>query len=130
MRTEFVYFILDTLRWRIKIGRAIDVERRLREHQLTFGEHLVVLGTIHCDYDARPRLETAILQRFADDLIENEWFRPSATLWEFIGDHHTRPDIELFNGAVRYDELPPRLQAMVPAGEEVWIVASKREGAK
>jgi hypothetical protein len=74
----YVYFIRAGAR--IKIGRAADLRRRVRELQTAHAEELSLVLSI----PAHAALEGAIHQRFAHHRLRGEWFRAGADLVAFI----------------------------------------------
>lgn len=71
-----MYFIQRGEHGPIKIGVSTDVTGRLRSLQVGFLDPLVLLGTLPGGAD----LEQALHDRFRDQRVEGEWFRPSPEL--------------------------------------------------
>lgn len=64
----------------IKIGRAVNVEKRLRCMQTSVPEALRLLATSA----GGPTEERALHRRFLGHRVRGEWFRPAPELLEFI----------------------------------------------
>lgn len=62
------YFVLDTTVGRMKIGRTINLKRRLEALQNGCGAELMVVGTLAGD------LERELHRRFAAARLHGEWF--------------------------------------------------------
>jgi Meiotically Up-regulated Gene 113 (MUG113) protein len=118
---DHVYFMLDIEEWEIKIGRAVDVERRLHNIRASrkTGE-IVLLGVITYEgvdgkaSNQKPSMaELAIHQQFAADRIENtEWFRATGALFDYIKRHRDKP---LWEGEVLRSDLEERFRKYVPS---------------
>lgn len=80
-RLAVVYFVRRDSDRAIKIGWASDLVRRLHELRRNEG---CVCQIVACFEGAKPD-ELALHGRFADELIADEWFRPSDRLLGFIG---------------------------------------------
>lgn len=78
----YVYFIQAGDRGPIKIGWSCEVSRRLAELQTANASRLVLLGFI----PGTQALERAWHERFAEDRLEAEWFRPSQVLLDAIAE--------------------------------------------
>ena len=78
-RGERVYFIQAGDGGPIKIGRAVDVIRRLHGLQAASWEELRLLSATGAV------TEREMHQRFASLRIRGEWFKPSVELLELIG---------------------------------------------
>ncbi len=79
-RKAVVYFAERESDHAIKIGWTSNVGRRLSELRKDEGTDVILLAAIPGD----KLTELAMHERFAADLIELEWFRPSERLVEFI----------------------------------------------
>jgi hypothetical protein len=80
---EHIYFVQDTGSWEIKIGRAIDIRRRLASLQCGNPRWLAPLGTLVGD-----RVKEAELHlRFRHLRVIGEWHIPGADLLDFIRIH-------------------------------------------
>lgn len=73
---RFVYFIQRGEDGPIKIGVSVDVAGRLRTLRAASQEPLVLLGTL----PGGAGLEQALHDRFRDQRVRGEWFRPSPEL--------------------------------------------------
>lgn len=82
---SFVYFIRSGEHGLIKIGRALDVEARLRSLQTGSGEVLRLLLAIP---PGGPR-EDELHARFAEHRRHGEWFDPAPELLAFIEESST-----------------------------------------
>lgn len=71
------YFIRAGAEGPIKIGKADDVECRLRSLQTAHYEELSVMAV-------DTEFESSLHRAFADDQIRGEWFRPSVPLLTYI----------------------------------------------
>jgi Meiotically up-regulated gene 113 len=75
----YIYFVSDgTL---IKIGRAVNVQKRLQSMQTASVNRLTVLATLL----AHISIERLIHRRFKEHRVSGEWFRPNSSLETFIG---------------------------------------------
>jgi hypothetical protein len=72
-----VYFILDTERWLVKIGRTQSLHRRLKHYT----NAIEVLGVLKRQGKAA---EKGLHIRFEEDFVEDSWFSPSEALMRFI----------------------------------------------
>jgi len=75
-----VYFITDDATGLIKIGRAMDVEQRLKGLQTGAPGQLRVLA----DMDGGAAGEADMHRRFAHLRVRGEWFSPGDDLLQFI----------------------------------------------
>ena len=74
----YTYFIQAGDDGPIKIGRASNVRRRLKELQTASHERLRVLAVIRGDYERS-------MHRFcSDSRLHGEWFHPTARVWRCI----------------------------------------------
>jgi plasmid stabilization system protein ParE len=75
---SYIYFLRlgDT----IKIGRAVNVERRIRELQVAHPNTLKLLAVV----PAHIALETELQRRFSALRVNREWFRAEEPLLAFI----------------------------------------------
>ena len=78
--TGHVYFIQAQVSRAIKIGFAVDVERRLKEIQTGNPEVLEVVGAM----PGTVRAEKSLHRQFRADHIRGEWFEASAALVDYI----------------------------------------------
>lgn len=78
-----VYFVQVGRDGPIKIGRAIDVEGRVKALQTASAWPLRLLAVV---VYAGPALEARLHRLFANDRLTGEWFRPSQLLREVIVD--------------------------------------------
>lgn len=77
-----IYFIQGRETFNIKIGYTRrDADRRLRELQTGSHEVLFLLAVIE---DGDEEHERLLHQRFADNRLEGEWFKPSLDLLRYI----------------------------------------------
>jgi Meiotically Up-regulated Gene 113 (MUG113) protein len=74
----YIYFISNGEL--VKIGRAIDVLKRLQSMQTSSAEPLTVLAT----FIGNVELEHLIHRRFASDRLKGEWFNATPDLMRFI----------------------------------------------
>jgi hypothetical protein len=74
-REAFVYFIQAKNSKKVKIGRAVDPEKRLKELQTGNPEELSILGLIDCEsiYEADCR-EEQLHKEFQHLRLQGEWF--------------------------------------------------------
>lgn len=84
----FVYFIQGTEGGPIKIGRAVDVLKRLEQIQRCSPIPLRILAVVLEDgrRGDTPSNETALHQLFEKDRLWGEWFRPTTFLLGYIRD--------------------------------------------
>jgi integrase len=78
-----IYFIQNTRTKSIKVGYALDPEKRLRHLQVASADPLVLLGVVPGEVADEKRLQ----RKFMDHQERGEWFRPGADLVAFIGQH-------------------------------------------
>jgi len=83
----FVYFIQSKITKRVKIGWAINPEKRLRDLQTGSAEGLTLLGKIHCRsvYDAK-KTEGYLHNLFKDLRLGGEWFDYDPSLIAYLVD--------------------------------------------
>lgn len=77
-----VYFVQEGLRGPIKIGRAVDISKRMGLLQCGNSQELVFLGHILSDFDSE-LMEQKLHSHFRDYRIRGEWFEPCAELLAF-----------------------------------------------
>jgi hypothetical protein len=80
-----MYFILDPLSNKIKIGIAGNVAGRFSSIQTGCPQKLVLLGT-RFENKACERLEAALHEKFQSTHFRGEWYHSSQELLEFITD--------------------------------------------
>ncbi len=80
-REQWTYIYFLRARDEIKIGRAIDVKKRLQSLQVGRPDRLEVLAIV----PAHVGLERAIQRRFKPQQISGEWFMADEPLLGFIG---------------------------------------------
>ena len=78
MAGGYTYFIQAGDDGPIKIGRASDVHRRLKELQTASHERLRLLAVIRGDH------ERSMHKFCGDSRLHGEWFRPTARVWRCI----------------------------------------------
>jgi hypothetical protein len=81
VRKTDLYFIRNELTLAIKIGRANNVQRRLRELQAANCQRLSVVVVVP---GAGSLWEKQLHRAFDDEYLSGEWFSPSAQLLELI----------------------------------------------
>lgn len=75
LRLHYVYFIREANSHYVKIGYAVDVNRRLIELQIGTPHQLEVLYTIQVESaDAAREIEAAMHRRFDASLVRGEWY--------------------------------------------------------
>lgn len=83
---DWVYFLQPVNGGLIKIGKAVQVDRRITEIQ---NMNAVTLNVLAVERNVKPRRgtdrERALHLRFAKDRAHGEWFHPSAELVSYIG---------------------------------------------
>lgn len=82
----YVYFIktCDNAQL-VKVGKAANPERRLRELQTGNASELVLIGKVNCGGDKKAALrEKEIHDIFADLRVRGEWFRLGKNLREYM----------------------------------------------
>lgn len=77
---SYVYFIKATTSGLIKIGRAVNVDKRLKSLQHISPDRLILLGVLAETLFS----ETSLHTRFAESHSHGEWFKPTIELIEFI----------------------------------------------
>lgn len=77
-----IYFIQEGGEGNIKIGKAKDVIKRLKQLQGNNGNDLWLLG--HCDDSWN---EKKLHEKFKDFRIRGEWFRFNTNILDFIREH-------------------------------------------
>lgn len=83
--TEFIYFVLNTHCSAVKIGRAKDVDKRLKSLQSASPVRLKVLKIIDTKAGKEAKnLEKSLHERFAHLRLTGEWFRYEDELLEYI----------------------------------------------
>ena len=87
IETEYVYLIYSESNHAIKIGRAKNVEERLKSLQTAHPYPLKVLKTLKVSGGkAAIDLEKQLHQRFADYRLSGEWFKACEALMNFSND--------------------------------------------
>jgi len=80
-RRRYVYFFqLGGTDGKIKIGIARDPGKRMASFKTHFDKPLKILGVI----EGNCKTERALHQRFADDRLHGEWFKPTQSLLDYI----------------------------------------------
>jgi hypothetical protein len=84
-KAEFIYFVLNRDSDAIKIGRAKDIDRRIKSLQTASPTQLELIKTIqvHGSKEVQAK-ERELHQKFEHLHINGEWFRASAELLEFL----------------------------------------------
>jgi hypothetical protein len=84
-KAEFIYFVLNRDSDAIKIGRAKDIDRRLKSLQTASPAQLELIKTIqvHGSKEVQAK-ERELHQKFEHLHINGEWFRASAELLGFL----------------------------------------------
>lgn len=75
-----IYFIQAVDGGPVKIGLAVNMQRRWYELQRTTGKELNVLGVIDGDI----KVEKSLHSRFSQERVDKEWFNPSPEILKFI----------------------------------------------
>ncbi len=84
-QTEFIYFILNEKSHAVKIGRAKDVEKRLKSLQTANCNQLKLLKTIKVGGSQEAReLENSLHQKFTHLRLLGEWFKAETELLDFL----------------------------------------------
>lgn len=78
-----VYFVQIGAGGPVKIGRAVDVEQRIRALQTACPYPLHLRGIA---IYGGSRMEARLHRTFASDRLMGEWFRPSPFLFDVISD--------------------------------------------
>ena len=77
MRTTkcFVYFIMAGKNKAIKIGNAVDIDRRIKELQIGNHLSLKLIASIECDSKAHAvEMESRFHRLFSNQKMRGEWF--------------------------------------------------------
>ena len=83
-KTEFIYFILNKESNAVKIGRAKDVEKRLKSLQTANCNELKLIKTIRVNGSLEAKeLENSLHQRFSHLRLLGEWFKAEQELFDF-----------------------------------------------
>ena len=77
---SYVYFIQDKMSNMIKIGKANDVEKRLKQLQTSCPYELELLSYIPGDES----LEKDIHKKFSEYRHRGEWFMPKKEIFDYI----------------------------------------------
>lgn len=88
MAEQFVYFIQAGEGGPIKIGTAISPEKRLKQHQTSSHDTLVLLGVRPGDCG----LEAELHHRFCEHRLRGEWFAPHPAILQEIASSCTRSE--------------------------------------
>lgn len=84
-QTYFVYFILNEDSNAIKIGRAKNLEKRMKALQTSSPAKLKLIKAIQVDGNKKAQgLERSLHQQFREIRLTGEWFRAAANLREYI----------------------------------------------
>ena len=78
-----IYFVYDPKRDAIKIGCAIDVNRRITALNIIHKTHLNVLGVM----SGAIAQERELHRQFQNYRIRGEWFRNHAVIYRYILEH-------------------------------------------
>ena len=82
--TEYVYFIHSEESNAVKIGRAKDVDQRLKSLQTAHPHRLKVIRTFKVKGGkAAKELENSLHQKFDDIILSGEWFKAEQELFDF-----------------------------------------------
>ena len=82
-KTEFIYFILNKENNAVKIGRAKDVEKRLKALQTANCNELALIKTIRVNGSKEAReLERSLHQKYNHLRLSGEWFKVSEELFD------------------------------------------------
>jgi hypothetical protein len=82
---HFVYFILNSDSKAIKIGRAKNVEQRMKSLQTSSPAHLKLIKSVQVDGAEKAiELEQSLHQQFQAIRLTGEWFKAEASLIEYI----------------------------------------------
>lgn len=87
--SELVYFVEAETIGLIKIGRASDMDERMRALRIGSPDKLTLLGVVRRANAAA--LESQLHARFAADRHHGEWFNPSDALFDYIEEHALGP---------------------------------------
>lgn len=83
-KTEFIYFILNEKSNAVKIGRAKDIERRLKSLQTANCNELKLIKTIRVNGSLKAQeLEKSLHQKFDHLRLLGEWFKAEQELFDF-----------------------------------------------
>lgn len=83
-KTEFIYFILNKESNAVKIGRAKDVEKRLKSLQTANCNELKLIKTIRVNGSLEAKeLENSLHQKFDHLRLSGEWFKAKPELIDF-----------------------------------------------
>lgn len=82
---HFVYFILNSDSKAIKIGRARNVEQRMKSLQTSSPAHLQLIKSVQVEGASKAiELEQALHQQFQSIRLAGEWFKAEQSLIEYI----------------------------------------------
>jgi len=83
--THFVYFVLNEDCRAIKIGRAKDLNKRIKALQTASPVPLKLLKSVQLSSEKESHeLEQSLHKRFSDFRMQGEWFRSEAELLEYV----------------------------------------------
>lgn len=91
-RVHCVYFILNSENNAIKIGRARDIEKRLRSLQTASPVELELLKTLQVESESQAQvLERELHCRFEHLRLKGEWFKAEPELLSYIATESFSP---------------------------------------
>lgn len=84
---SYVYFILDPINSCVKIGKANDVELRIRDLQIGNPNKLKLLATVACpDENCAFKFESKLHAKFSHLYLRGEWFNYENSLHNYISE--------------------------------------------
>jgi hypothetical protein len=84
-QVHFVYFVFNEDSHAIKIGRAKDLDKRMKALQTSSPAQLKLLKSVQVDSaEAAQEREASLHQQFQDMRLTGEWFKAEAALLEYI----------------------------------------------
>jgi hypothetical protein len=84
-QAHFVYFILNKDSNAVKIGRAKDLEKRMKALQTSSPAKLKLIKSVQVEGgEAAQELEKSLHQQFSTIRLVGEWFKAEANLLEYI----------------------------------------------
>ena len=84
-QAHFVYFILNKDSNAIKIGRAQDLEKRMKALQISSPAKLKLIKSVQVEGGKEAHeLERALHQQFSEIRLAGEWFKAEANLLDYI----------------------------------------------
>lgn len=108
----YVYFCIELDRDRVKIGRAMDPEKRVKAMQTGSSETLGLLGVIPSRNPAV--MEARLHRRFARQRLTGEWFTLDDEIGEFVELYGYDMTVDGVPNARIYsyseDDEPPKLK--------------------